>query len=145
MKIAIVTDDGKTICQHFGRATKYAVLDIQEGKILSRELRDKAGHHTIHALEEHHDHGHSRGHVRGMDAHSADKHARMVQSIQDCSVLLARGMGRGAKLSMDQAQIKTFQVDIKEIDTAVAALIDGSIDQYVTDQFCGEQGHNHHH
>jgi predicted Fe-Mo cluster-binding NifX family protein len=147
MKIAIVTDDGKTITQHFGRATKYAVVDIQEGKIASRELRDKAGHHTFQHLEEHHDHdhdhGHSHGQGRGMDAHSMDKHTRMVQSITDCSVLLARGMGRGAKISMEQANIKTFQVDFDLIDDALNALIDGSIDQHVYDQLCGDHGHDH--
>ena len=145
MKIAIVTDDGSTICQHFGRATKYAVIDIQEGKVISRELRDKAGHHTFHQLEEHHHHGDGHQHGRGMDDHSMDKHARMVQSIQDCSVLLARGMGRGAKIGMEQANIKTYQVDLDKIDDAISALIDGRIDQYIHDQLCGDHGHDHHH
>ena len=145
MKVAIVTDDGKTICQHFGRATKYAVIGIKEGKVVSRELRDKAGHHTFHQLEEHHDHGEDQQHGRGMDAHSEDKHTRMVQSILDCSILLARGMGRGAKISMEQANIKTFQVDFNGIEEAITALVDGSIDQHVHDQLCGEHGHDHHH
>lgn len=144
MKIAIVTDDGKTLCQHFGRATKYAVIDIQEGEIISRELRDKAGHHTFQHLEGH-DHGHDHGQGRGMDAHSEDKHALMVQAILDCSVLLARGMGQGAKLSMEAANIKTFQVNFDLIDDAIAALINGSIDQHIYDQLCGDHDHDHHH
>jgi predicted Fe-Mo cluster-binding NifX family protein len=143
MKIAIVTDDGKTISQHFGRATKYAVIDIMEGKVISSELREKAGHHTFHQLEAHHQNGESHHHGRGMDAHSMDKHTRMVQSIHDCSVLLARGMGRGAKISMEQANIKTYQVDLHAIDEAVAALVDGKIDQYTHDQDCGDHGHHH--
>ena len=44
MKIAAVTDDNETISQHFGRATKYSVLTIDEGKIIARELREKANH-----------------------------------------------------------------------------------------------------
>jgi len=138
MKIAIVTDDGATISQHFGRATKYAVYDVQEGKVLGEELRDKAGHHTFQSEHDHHDHDHSHEHGRGMDAHSADKHTRMVEAIQDCSVLLARGMGRGAKISMEQAGIQAFQVDFDLIEHAVKALIDGSIDQHVQEQLCGE-------
>lgn len=143
MKIAIVTDNGKTISEHFGRATKYAVIDIQEGKITSRELRDKAGHHTFHQLEEHHNHSEGHQHGRSMDTHSADKHARMVQSITDCSVLLARGMGRGAKLSMEEANINTFQVNFDLVDDAINALINGSIDQHVYDQLCGDHEHQH--
>lgn len=141
MKIAIVTDDGQTICQHFGRATKYAVVDIQNGEISSRELRDKAGHHTFSQHEEHHHHDHSHG--RGMDAHSDEKHSRMVASIRDCELLLAGGMGRGAKISMDQAGIQVFQVSFTRIDEALAALIDGTIDQHVHEKLCGEHGHDH--
>ena len=44
MKIAFVTDDGMTITQHFGRAGKYLVVEIEDGKEISRELRDKFGH-----------------------------------------------------------------------------------------------------
>jgi predicted Fe-Mo cluster-binding NifX family protein len=33
MKIAVITDDGKTISQHFGRAPYYMVFSI-EGKLV---------------------------------------------------------------------------------------------------------------
>lgn len=143
MKIAVVTDDGSTISQHFGRATKYAVYDIEEGKVLSKELRDKAGHHTFQqeGHEHHHDHHHEHGH--GMDAHSADKHAQMVASITDCEVLLCRGMGRGAFLSMEQAGIKPLQVDFHFIEEAIRALLAGEIDKHVHQKLCGEHGHDH--
>ena len=49
MKIAVITDDGKTISQHFGRAPYYLVLTIEEGKIVSREMRDKMGHNQFSA------------------------------------------------------------------------------------------------
>ncbi|MCB2178782.1 dinitrogenase iron-molybdenum cofactor biosynthesis protein [bacterium] len=147
MKIAVVTDDGKSISQHFGRATKYAVYDIQEGKILSTELRDKAGHHTFQQPGEPHHHDHDHGHAhegRGMDAHSADKHALMVAAITDCEVLLCRGMGRGAFTSMEQAGIKPLPVDFHAIEEAIQALMDGKIDEHIHDQLCGEHGHHHH-
>jgi predicted Fe-Mo cluster-binding NifX family protein len=142
MKIAVVTDDGITISQHFGRATQYAVYDIQEGKILSKALRDKAGHHTFQA--EGHTHIHDQHHHegRGMDAHSDDKHGRMVATITDCEVLLCRGMGRGASISMQHAGIKPLQVDFHSMDEAIQALIDGKIDEHIHEQLCGE--HNHH-
>ncbi len=44
MRIAVITDDGQTISQHFGRALHYLVVTIEEGKITQRELRDKVGH-----------------------------------------------------------------------------------------------------
>ena len=53
MKIAAITDDGITISQHFGRAPLYVVVTLEEGKIVSKETRPKAGHHTF--AESHHD------------------------------------------------------------------------------------------
>ena len=44
MKIAVVTDDGETISQHFGRAQHYVVLTIENGQVTGREMRDKFGH-----------------------------------------------------------------------------------------------------
>ena len=41
MKIALITDDGKTISQHFGRAPYYLVVTIDEGKVIDRETREK--------------------------------------------------------------------------------------------------------
>ena len=44
MKIAVVTDDERTISRHFGRAPYYLVVTIDAGKVIGRELRDKANH-----------------------------------------------------------------------------------------------------
>ena len=49
MKIAAITDDGKTISQHFGRAPYYVVVTVEEGKIANFELRDKLGHARFQA------------------------------------------------------------------------------------------------
>ena len=44
MKIAAITDDGKTISQHFGRAAYYLVATVENGQIVDREMREKLGH-----------------------------------------------------------------------------------------------------
>ena len=36
MKIAAVTDDGKTISAHFGRARYYVVVTVEDGKVTER-------------------------------------------------------------------------------------------------------------
>ncbi len=41
MKIALITDDGKSISQHFGRAPYYLVVTLEDGKEVNRELRPK--------------------------------------------------------------------------------------------------------
>jgi predicted Fe-Mo cluster-binding NifX family protein len=119
MKIAAVTDDGVTISQHFGRAQKYAVITVENGKIVSQELRDKLAHSQI-VGESGHEHAHgadARGH--GFDPASQDRHARMTTPIADCEVLLARGMGAGAYQSLVNAGIRPIVTDVADIVRAV--------------------------
>lgn len=119
MKIAAVTDDGKTISLHFGRAQNYLVYTIEEGQITGVELREKVSHH--HAAHEHdrgqHEHGEGAGH----------KHSTMLAPITDCEALLARGMGQGAYLALQTANIKPIVTDIPSIEDAVQAYIQGDI------------------
>ncbi len=132
MKIAAVTDDNETISQHFGRATKYSVLTVDDGNIISREIREKANHKDFQrqGLEGQHQHQDDpRG--RGFGRHSAEKHKRMFATIEDCQVLLARGMGQGAFNGLQQMGIQAIITDIPEIDKAVQAVIDGSIENQV--------------
>jgi predicted Fe-Mo cluster-binding NifX family protein len=127
MKIAVVSEDGVTISQHFGRALHYVVVTVEDGKIASRETREKMGHAHF-AGEPHPEGGHgadSRGH--GFDPAAQSRHARMVAAITDCQVLLARGMGGGAYYSLKEAGIRPMVTDIASIDEAVQAYLDGRL------------------
>jgi predicted Fe-Mo cluster-binding NifX family protein len=131
MKVAAITDDGITISRHFGRARYYQVHLIEDGAIVSRELREKAGHHDF-AHDGHHDHDHAhegrhdpRGHGFGREA--AGRHARMIEAITDCDVLLVRGMGQGAYMALGEAGITPIVTDIEVIEEAVQAYLDGGI------------------
>ena len=123
MKIAVITDDGKTISQHFGRAAYYMVLSIEEGKIVNRELRDKMGHNQFSAAgqEEHHHEQH------GLDDSSHDKHTQMAGSITDCQAVVCGGMGMGAYESMSRLNIQPIVTDLRDIDVAAQAYIDGKL------------------
>ena len=126
MKIAAVSEDGVTISQHFGRAPFYVVVTVQDGKIVSREQRDKLGH--AHFENEPHAGAHGgASHRHGFDPAAQDRHAQMATAIADCEVLLARGMGAGAHQSLAQAGIRPIVTDIATIDEAVQAYLAGSI------------------
>lgn len=127
MKIAVVTDDGRTISAHFGRAGKYAVVTVDDGKIVSRELLDKVGHREFSSKRHDGDHHHHDERGRGFGTHAAEKHKRMFANILDCDYVLARGMGRGAYIGLEQNGLKPIITDIEDIETAVKAVIDGSI------------------
>jgi len=124
MKIAAITDDGKTISQHFGRASHYMVVTVENGKIVNHTMREKLGHNQF-ANEPHASEQPDQPH--GMDPASHNKHLRMAEAIADCEALLCRGMGMGAYESMKVCNIRPVITDIASIDEAVIAYMDGRI------------------
>jgi predicted Fe-Mo cluster-binding NifX family protein len=123
-KIAVITDDGTTISQHFGRAQYYLVATVENKQIVSRDLRNKIGHNNF-ASQPHPEE--QPGQPHGMDAASHNKHLQMSDTIADCDALLCRGMGLGAYESMKMRGIRPIVTDIAVIDEAVLAYVDGTI------------------
>lgn len=127
MKIAVITEDGQTISQHFGRAPYYLVFTVEDGAILSKELRDKIGHQQFAQEEHDQDTAHDpRGH--GFGAHSDAKHSRMIEALADCDAIIVRGMGRGAYIAMEQANIRPFVTDLADAEQAVKAYLSGTLE-----------------
>lgn len=132
MKIAIVTEDGATISQHFGRARYYAVLTVENQQVVGREMLDRTG--AILPPDEHHE---PRQGVTGqVDCHgtglaAAAHHERMIQPIKGCQVLLTRGLGWSGRLSLVDAHIRPIITDMVDIDAAVKTYLDGSIVDHV--------------
>ena len=125
MKIAVITDDGTIISQHFGMAQMYSVLTVENGKIVNKETRAKKGHQQLGGGD--HSHSHAPGQPHGFDADSENKHATMAQPISDCQVLIAGGMGRGAYESLKSYKIEPVITNIKNIDEAALLYIDGKL------------------
>jgi predicted Fe-Mo cluster-binding NifX family protein len=121
-RIAVVTDDHQTVSAHFGRASFYDVFSIEDGKVISREIRSKSGHNQG-ASEPQEEPGqpHGRGPV------AEDHHARMVGVIRDCQVMIGRGMGRGAYDFLSRNGIRPILTDIQGIDEAVQAYLMGNL------------------
>lgn len=133
MKIAVVTDDNRSISPHFGRAQYYLVYEIQDGKILSKETRPKSSHNhhdmvelrsgtgdTSVQQERHHEDSASEGSL----------HDKMLSNVKDCEALIARGMGAGMYGSIRQLGIKPFVTSIATADDAVLAYIRGTLDDH---------------
>jgi predicted Fe-Mo cluster-binding NifX family protein len=124
INIAVVTDDGITISEHFGRARYYDILFLENGKVVRRERRNKPGHHAFGDKEEHQDHSLLQ---HGLDEPSHNKHVSMAEVIKDCKIVLARDMGSEAYQSMLHLGIQPIVTDIANIDQAVQAVVDGTI------------------
>jgi predicted Fe-Mo cluster-binding NifX family protein len=128
MKIAVITDDERTISQHFGRASYYLVATVEDGQIVNRELRPKPGHAQF-ANEPHE--ADAPGQPHGFGPAAQHRHGRMAETIADCEALLCRGMGQGAYQSMQERGIRPVITDIAAIDEAVLAYAAGHLVDHV--------------
>jgi hypothetical protein len=92
MKIAVVTDDGTTVSRHFGRARYYTVFSVEEQRVLGRQMLDRSD--TLQPVDEHEALHGLAGQIdcHGTGTAAAAAHLRMVQPIEDCEALVARGM-----------------------------------------------------
>ena len=129
MKIAVITDDGKAVSRHFGRVGHYLVFSVDDGHIVGRDLRDKVGH-THFSNESHEERLPDAPHGTGPKA--AGRHALMVQPIADCDVLISGGMVYGAYQSIQDAGIRPFVTDLIDIEQAVRAHLDGTLEDQVS-------------
>jgi predicted Fe-Mo cluster-binding NifX family protein len=123
MKIAVISNDEKTISQHFGMAPLYVVFTVEDGKITGKETRPKMGHQHFAEGEGHQHHGGQHGH--DADAHA--KHGMMAQPLSDCQVLIAGGMGWGAFNSMKTFNIEPIITEVPDIEQAVKLYIEGKL------------------
>lgn len=124
MKIAVVTDDGKTIAGHYGRATGYAVFTVEDGAVTAREAREKAGHHTFAG---HGGEPHQQGATHGFGAGAQDRHAAMTANIADCQVVITGGMGYGAFENLKSRGIEAVITDVTGVEDAVTRYLAGDL------------------
>lgn len=125
MKIAVVTENGQTISQHFGRAPYYAIYTVEEGEVKNMEMRERRTGHFAPGQNEVHEHQHdnSQGHGVGQD----DKHDVMAKEIGDCQVLIAGGMGIGAYQRFFENGINVMMTDKSDINEAVKLFSEGNL------------------
>ena len=124
MRVAVVSDNGRAVSQHFGRAPYYVVLTVEDGQIASTETRPKAGHHTF-AAQEHPTL--APGEKHGYDAASQAKHQTMAEAIADCQALIAGGMGWGAFESLRAHGIEPVVTDVRDIREAALRYAQGTL------------------
>jgi len=124
MKIAVITDDGDNVSQHFGYAPYYEVFTIENGFISNQETREKAGHHNLGG-------GHGahpvQGERHGKDPAAQSQHASMMDNIADCQALIAGGMGWGAYEALKSRNIDVIITDIQNITEAVQLYIEDKL------------------
>jgi len=128
VKIAAVSEDLRTVAQHFGRAPYYVVVTVEEGAVVSRETRAKASH---------------RDFAGGADPGPGAKHQTMAGVISDCAALLAGGMGSGAFAALGAAGIVAVLTDEIDIEAGALRYARGDLPN-LADRVHEHRGEQHH-
>lgn len=126
MKIAVASDDGKTICGHLGRCAHFIVFEVEGENIKSKGTRDNI--FTSHTSESC---GHD--HSPGESTHS---HQGLVDALTDCKVVISKGMGGRIVDDLTSARITPIITAEDNAETAVQAYIKGSLKHFPGDA-CG--------
>jgi hypothetical protein len=119
MKIAVITDDTKTVSSHFRRAQFYLVFSIENYKATHKELRLKANDSHEQRL--------THSGLHNTDSHLVEMDTTMMGTIIDCDVLLARGMDKAAYDGLIIRSIQPIITDIQYVQAALDAYLTGNI------------------
>jgi predicted Fe-Mo cluster-binding NifX family protein len=104
MKIAVASDDGVTIAEHFGRCAGFEIFEVagNEATIIERRPNTNVHQHGQEDCDQH-DHGGA--------AHS---HESFLAALRDCQAVICRGMGRRAVADLAARGIKPI-VTVQDI------------------------------
>ena len=114
MKIAVASDDEKTIASHFGRTRGFLVFDLDDGNVKTRTYR-------LNTFT-----GHARG-LEGAD-HSMDRHSPILSALADCGAVISHGMGRRIYEDLKQADMEVFITAETDAESAVALYLRNELD-----------------
>ena len=117
-KVAIASNDQKSVTSHIGKCRSFVVFGIDGDRIVNREVRENlfTNHRMMHESHQHHGEGEGR--------HS---HTHLINGLKDCSYLISRGGGWRVVEDLKQHNIITLFADVELIEDAVNKFIKGEL------------------
>ena len=128
MKIAIPTNDGTSISEHFGRSASFLIFDIENGHIKRRELKPNGAKHS-------HSPGTCDHRTTGSEPHS---HAGILAALEGCDIVICGGMGQKAAEALRSCGTQILLAPPASAEDTVVAYLAGKLTPQ-TEQFCGCQ------
>jgi len=138
VKIAIPTDDGKTVASHFGRAGYFMIVELQDGKEIARRLSENLharghGHHGHHEHHEEHENHEGHGHGWHHGNHSFGEghhhgHEDVFASTGEIQAVIAVRIGPHMFEDLKERGIEIYLVQPgTDIDEAISKLASGEL------------------
>jgi predicted Fe-Mo cluster-binding NifX family protein len=112
-KVAVASDDQKTIAPHFGRTRGFVLFKI-EG-----EKKDRVAYlpNTF------------TGHAVGPDStdHGYEHHKSILDALKDCATVISHGMGRRIYADLKSHGINVYVTGENDIEKAIDLYIKGEL------------------
>ena len=125
MKIAVVSDDKKTVTEHFGGAPHFVIVEVEDGKIINEEIREKPGHKEFAKEETHSQMIPEKGH--GLTPKASERHRQMGEIVKDCKAIIAGRMGLGAYVDLRNLGFEVIATAVKDIKEAALLYAKGEL------------------
>lgn len=123
MKIAVASENGRTVSDHFGKATQYIIFNTVDEEIMSRISRPKSCQCDCKVVGQCENGCGCENHPA--EAGSFDRHRCMVLNILDCSVMMAGCMGWAVREGLKSCGIKPVIADTEDIEEAIKLYLAG--------------------
>ncbi|MDQ5909231.1 MAG: hypothetical protein QG599_1326 [Pseudomonadota bacterium] len=122
MKIAVTSQNRRTITEHAGKCRKFWIYDVDQGQTTGRELLELPLEQSFHESSPH-------------DPHPLD----------DVQVLISASMGPGLRQRLMAKGITVLMTPETDPDVAVAAYLQGTLISGPGSCDHGPDDHDHHH
>jgi predicted Fe-Mo cluster-binding NifX family protein len=129
MRVAVASDDGRSIAGHFGRCAGFEIFDIDGSGLTKIEHRPNSNSH-------HHDH--EPGDCQHHNHEAAGRgHESFLNALHDCQAVICRGMGRRAIADLAAKGIKAaITAQDVSVDEAVELFARGVLVFSIDSQCC---------
>jgi predicted Fe-Mo cluster-binding NifX family protein len=110
MKIAIATDDQKTIALRMGRAKYFGIFEVENKEIKSFKFVINE-----HASSHDHDHDHHEEHNK----EEVNKHAKDIQVLKECDFMIAKAVGPNMKDALKTIKLEIIKISKLNKDSII--------------------------
>ncbi len=109
MKVAITSQNQRTVSGHAGKTTRFVVFEVEDKKIINRSLLELEVSNVLHE------------HFHGTPA------PEYVHPVLEMDVVITGSMGPGFPIKMEANGIEAVMTDEKDIDLAISKFLDGTL------------------
>lgn len=120
MKVAIATDDYKSVTGHVGRCNGFLIVTVENGEIKETEERENKFTNHGRGGHDHGQHHHGEEHKTG--------HQRLAEGLKDCSHLICHGVGWRLVEDLTAAGIKPILTNEEDALQAALKLENGTLE-----------------